>query len=309
MLSMRDGARPHSPASAGIHLIAMIDDATTARFVRHDSTADNRKLAWNSLEKFGRPVSFYTDQASLFRTAEKCRHDEPGVDKDLVEMPPTQIARALGELGIGWLAAHSPQAKGAGREELSDGARPARERVASGWGEDAGPSQSVPGGQLPGVVGESVVGESVVGESVVGESVVGESVVGESVVGRAWWGRELTVTPARPDNAHRPLKAGHNLAGAWSHVETRQVRNEDTLRFDKVLYRVKRESIVIGLRGAGPRFEWRSGWTARCIAVEVKPVPFVRNPAASRSNWNGKFDWKKAPPIGKAAQSSGHRTG
>ncbi|MFN9457741.1 MAG: hypothetical protein ACK6D7_10250, partial [Acidobacteriota bacterium] len=193
----------------------MIDDATTARFVRHDSTADNRKLAWNSLEKFGRPVSFYTDQASLFRTAEKCRHDEPGVDKDLVEMPPTQIARALGELGIGWLAAHSPQAKGPGREELSDGARPARERVASGWGEDAGPSQSVPGGQLPGVVGESVVGESV---------------VGESVVGRAWWGRELTVTPARPDNAHRPLKAGHNLAGAWSHVETRQVRNEDTLR-------------------------------------------------------------------------------
>jgi len=126
---------------------------------------------------------------------------------------------------------------------------------------------------------------------------------------RAWWGRELMVTPARPDNAHRPLKAGHNLAGAWSHVETRQVRNEDTLRFDKVLYRVKRESIVIGLRGAGPRFEWRSGWTARCIAVEVKPVPFVRNPAASRSNWNGKFDWKKAPPIGKAAQSSGHRTG
>lgn len=48
----------------------------------------------------------------MFRTAEKRKRDEPGVDKDAVEMPPTQIARALGELGITWIAAHSPQAKG-----------------------------------------------------------------------------------------------------------------------------------------------------------------------------------------------------
>jgi hypothetical protein len=34
------------------------------------------------------------------------------VDKDPVEMPPTQIGRALRELGITWIAAHSPQAKG-----------------------------------------------------------------------------------------------------------------------------------------------------------------------------------------------------
>jgi hypothetical protein len=38
--------------------------------------------------------------------------DEPGVDKDPVEMPPTQIGRALQELGIAWIPAHSPQAKG-----------------------------------------------------------------------------------------------------------------------------------------------------------------------------------------------------
>lgn len=82
-----------------IYLIAMIDDATSrlfARFVRHDSTEENMKMAWSYLEKSGRPVSFYTDKASLFRTAEKRRRDEPGVDKDPVEMPPTQIARALG---------------------------------------------------------------------------------------------------------------------------------------------------------------------------------------------------------------------
>ena len=98
-----------------LYLIAMIDDATSrlfARFVRHDSTEENMKLLWSYLEKFGRPLSFYTDKASLFQTAEKRKRDEPGVEKDPVEMPPTQIGRALRELGITWIAAHSPQAKG-----------------------------------------------------------------------------------------------------------------------------------------------------------------------------------------------------
>jgi hypothetical protein len=82
-----------------LYLIAMIDDATSrlfARFVRHDSTEENMRLLWSYVEKFGRPLTFYTDKASLFRTAEKRKGDEPGVDKDPVEMPPTQIGRALG---------------------------------------------------------------------------------------------------------------------------------------------------------------------------------------------------------------------
>ena len=98
-----------------LYLIAMIDDATSrllARFVRHDSTEENMKLLWRYVEKFGRPLAFFTDKASIFRTTEKRRRDEPGVDKDPVEMPPTQIGRALQELGIAWIPAHSPQAKG-----------------------------------------------------------------------------------------------------------------------------------------------------------------------------------------------------
>lgn len=279
-----------------ISLIAMIDDATSrlfARFVRHDSTAENRKLAWSYLEKFGRPVSFYTDKASLFRTAEKRRRDEPGVDKDPVEMPPTQIARALGELGIGWIAAHSPQAKG----RIERNFLTAQDRL---------------------VKGLRVAGAKTLEQA--------NQYLEESYL--VWWERELTVTPASPDDAHRPLEAGHNLASAWSHVETRQVRNDYTLRFDRMLYRVKRESIVTGLRGATVRVEKRLDGSvavryqdryldcALCeahavepIAAEGKPVPAVRKPAASRSNWNETFDLKKAPPIWKAAQGSGHRTG
>jgi hypothetical protein len=46
----------------------MIDDAPSrlfARFVRHDSTEENMKLVWSYVEKFGRPLAFYTDKAAL----------------------------------------------------------------------------------------------------------------------------------------------------------------------------------------------------------------------------------------------------
>ena len=78
--------------------IAMIDDATSrlfARFVRHDSTEENMKLLWSCLETSGRPLAFYTDKASLFQNTEKRRRDEPGVEKEAVEMPTTQ-PRAAG---------------------------------------------------------------------------------------------------------------------------------------------------------------------------------------------------------------------
>ena len=57
-----------------LYLISMIDDATSrvhARFVMHDSTEQNMRLLWSYLEQQGRPLSFYTDKASLFQTAAK----------------------------------------------------------------------------------------------------------------------------------------------------------------------------------------------------------------------------------------------
>ena len=93
-----------------IYLIKMIDDATSrlfARFVRSDSTAENMAVLEAYLQRWGRPLEFYTDKASHFVTTPKKNHpvrDEP--------LPPTQIGRGLQELGIGWIAAHSPQAKG-----------------------------------------------------------------------------------------------------------------------------------------------------------------------------------------------------
>ena len=97
-----------------IYLISMIDDATSrllARFVRHDSSEENMRLLWAYLERFGRPLAFYTDKAGMFQVAVKTKRQEQREGRDRPEMPPTQIERALRELGIVWIPAHSPQAK------------------------------------------------------------------------------------------------------------------------------------------------------------------------------------------------------
>src|SRR5438128_348520 len=55
-----------------LYLIGMIDDATsqlTARFVRHDSTEENLRQLRHYIEQHGRPISVYTDKASLFQIA------------------------------------------------------------------------------------------------------------------------------------------------------------------------------------------------------------------------------------------------
>ena len=71
------------------------------------------RLLWKYVEQHGRPVSFYTDKASLFQTAPKIARDSQALPREERDpLPPTQIGRALRELDIVWIAAHSPQAKG-----------------------------------------------------------------------------------------------------------------------------------------------------------------------------------------------------
>jgi len=277
-----------------LYLIAMIDDATSrlfARFVRHDSTEENMKLLWSYLEKYGRPLALYTDKASLFQTAEKRKRDEPGVEKDAVEMPPTQIGRALRELGITWIAAHSPQAKG--RVERNFGT--AQDRL---------------------VKGLRVAGVKTIEQA-------NEYLTNDYLV---WWERELTVAAANPDDAHHALDKNHNLAASLSHVETRQVRNDYTLRWNAKLYQIERQAVTTGLRGANVRIEKRlDGSLAvrhgeRYLAVQecavadkpkaARPVNAHATPGAGRpSDWNKNFNLKKAPKIWQAAQGSGHSSG
>ena len=177
-----------------LYLIGMIDDASSellARFVRHDSSAENRRLLKTYLEKNGRPAAFYTDRASLFVNTPKNSAGE-----DPKTLPPTQIGRALEELGIESIRAYSPQAKG--RVERSFGT--AQDRLVKGL-------------------------------RVAGASTIKQANAYLESEFLPWWNATLRVQPAHPDEAHRELGPEHDLDSALSHVETRRVANDYTIRF------------------------------------------------------------------------------
>ena len=57
-----------------LYLIARIDDATSrvyAGFVRHDTAEENMRVLWGWVERYGRPLAFYTDKAAMFETTPK----------------------------------------------------------------------------------------------------------------------------------------------------------------------------------------------------------------------------------------------
>jgi hypothetical protein len=209
-----------------LYLIHMIDDATselTARFVQHDSTEENMRLLWSYLERYGRPVAFYTDKASLFQTAPKVARDVkelPRQERD--PMPPTQIGRALRELGITWIAAHSPQAKG--RVERSF--QTAQDRL---------------------VKGLRVAGARSLEEA--------NRYLDEEFL--PWWNQHLVVAPANPADAHRALGAAQELRASLCFVESREVDNDYTIRLDGKRYRIVSNGMPVGLRGAAVRVERR----------------------------------------------------
>jgi Helix-turn-helix domain len=89
-----------------IVLINMIDDATSrvlARFYPADNVQAHFDLLERWLKKYGRPVALYSDRHGIFEAHKKGEPDYEGE---------TQFSRALGELDIELIKAHSPQAKG-----------------------------------------------------------------------------------------------------------------------------------------------------------------------------------------------------
>jgi hypothetical protein len=208
------------------YLIHMIDDATselTARFVGHDSTEENMRLLWSYLERHGRPLAFYTDKASLFQTAPKIARDQKELARDEREpLPPTQIGRALRELGITWIAAHSPQAKG----RIERSFQTAQDRLVKGL-------------------------------RVAQAKTLDQANRYLETEFLPWWNQHLKVVPENSTDAHRPLNGEHDLAASLSVVETRQVTNDYTIRFDSKLYQIARLDIRAGLRGANVRIESR----------------------------------------------------
>lgn len=88
-------------------LLVYVDDATSRlqelRFVASESAFDYFASTRAYLERYGKPVAFYSDKASIFRVSNSQARQTAGI---------TQFSRALSELNIDIVCANSPQAKG-----------------------------------------------------------------------------------------------------------------------------------------------------------------------------------------------------
>jgi len=93
-------------------LLGAIDDATgtiaAARFHPTEDTRGYLLLLEEVLRARGRPIALYSDKHSIFRPT----GPETIAEQLSGQREPSQFGRAMGELGIALIYAHSPQAKG-----------------------------------------------------------------------------------------------------------------------------------------------------------------------------------------------------
>jgi len=204
-----------------MYLIALIDDASSSlfgRFVPADSSEQHRRVLRGYVERYGRPLAVYTDKASLFQPtlAPGWKTEEPGPKSE------TQMGRAFRELGIEWIAAHSPQAKG--RIERCFGTL--QDRLVKGL-------RRVGAGTL---------------------EAANEYLEREFLKD---WNERFTVQPDSQVNAHRPMNQALHLESILSHVEQRTVTNDYTVAWDGGRWQIPKAAVRPGLRRSSIRVEER----------------------------------------------------
>ena len=194
-------------------LLVMIDDATSktvARFYPGETTEGYMDLLGRYLRKRGRMVALYTDHDSVF-----CG------ERPDTKPAQTQFARALEELGIGWIPAGSPQAKG--RVERFNGT--AQDRLVK---------------EL----------------RLAGACTMDQANAVLNKIFLPWFNRRCTVKPASGNSAHRPLDPGMNLSAILSIQDKRKVANDYTIRLDNQVYQLLPPALP-GLRGGWVTVEKR----------------------------------------------------
>jgi transposase len=225
-------------------LIFMIDDATSrlhARFFPTDSTRTNMAMLRSYMRRYGRPLAIYADKASHFMTTR-----QPDLEESLAgRKAQTQIERALKELGIEYIAAHSPQAKG---------------RVERGFG--------------------TAQDRLVKGLRVAKVSTIREATKYLERTFLPLWNDRFTVKAASGADAHRPLE-GYDVGQILSVQTTRTVGNDYTIRHHRKLYQIARSAIARGLRRSkviveerlegARRLRWR-GRYLRHREITTEPV-------------------------------------
>lgn len=174
-------------------LLVFIDDATShvqyAVFVDGEDTMSLMRAMKVYLERFGRPVALYVDKGGVYRVN---KHYEDEADR-----PATQFARAMAELGVEVIWAHSPQAKG---------------RVERGF--ETHQDRLVKELRLAGISTMEAANEFLLKVYIPDHNA------------------RCAVAPMEAGDAHRPLRSSHRLDEILSLRETRGVGGDFTVRFE-----------------------------------------------------------------------------
>ncbi len=255
-LVMQDSSPFHGLEERGpaCQLIAVIDDATSrlwARFAEHDTTEENLRTFGGWLRRYGRPLAEYTDKNSIFRMAGPAAIGE----QRRGTAARSQFGRALSELGIEWIAAQSPQAKGRIErlfKTLQD--RWVKEMRLAGIATIEAANHFLETRFLP------------------------------------EWQERFTVMPRHPRNAHRRLGREQRLEEILSVRVARKVAEDHTVSWDGNRWGVPREEVCPGLRGAQVEIErrldgshwwrFRGGYLRLCHCPE--PTPRAASPSGLR---------------------------
>jgi len=202
------------------YLVCLIDDATSwswGRFVERDTTPFNMAVLWEYLEKHGRMVDVYTDRDSMFVVAPRAGESpQERIAQDRL----TQLGRSLRELGIGWIAAYSPEAKG----RIERSFRTAQDRLVKHL-------------RL---------------------AQVRTLEAANAFLEKEYW-PEWNQRFARPvsdfPNQHRALTPHLDLAAILCHVEERVIANDYTFSFASRHFQIAREDVQAGMRRQRLRIE------------------------------------------------------
>jgi transposase len=212
-------------------LLVFVDDATSQlmhlQLVEAETTFNYFAGVRSYIEEFGKPLAFYSDKFSVFRV---------NIPNALTGTGLTQFGRALKELKIELICAHSPQAKG--RVERAN--QTLQDRLSKELRLRRISSMATANAYLPEFIKE--------------------------------YNARFGVTPRCAESAHRPLQKGEDLDRVLTLSERRTLSKNLTLSYANVLYQIVTKRPAYTMRSAPVEVRETSSGE---ITIEYKGRPLA----------------------------------
>lgn len=212
-------------------LLVFVDDATSRlmylQFVEAETTFNYFAGVRSYLTSFGKPLAFYSDKFGVFRV---------NIPNALSGTGLTQFGRALKELDIELICAHSPQAKG--RVERAN--QTLQDRL----------TKELRLRELSSLAAANVY-------------------LPEFIVD---YNQRFAVAPRSTESAHRALAKGEDLERVLTLCERRTLSKNLTLSYNNVIYQIKSKRPAYTMRGAHVEVREKSNGE---IAIEYKKRPLA----------------------------------